>query len=124
MTDDDLTEEELQKLTEMRKEESHGSQLETEANQPDFVDAIADALTRVEDGKLSGSVSFYDPRGALIAALQADDRDDVARALAEAAGNEYEDDWIEVRCSVEHFGRHSKTMHRRSLRTRRRRRPV
>jgi hypothetical protein len=94
MTDDDLSEDEKRKLTAMRDEETHGSLLETEADQPDFVDAVAEELTRVENGELSGSVSFYDPRGAaLIAALQDDDRDDVARALAKATGGEYDPAW-------------------------------
>jgi hypothetical protein len=94
MTDSDLTEEEKRKLTTLREKEDHGSQLETEADQPDFVDAVTEELTRVENGDLSGSVSFYDPRGAaLIAALQDDDRDDVARALAEAANSDYEPAW-------------------------------
>ena len=94
MTDDNLTEEEKRKLTTLRDEDAHGSQLETEADQPDFVDAVAEELTRVENGDLSGSVSFYDPRGAaLLAALQDDGRDDVARALAEATGSEYEAAW-------------------------------
>lgn len=94
MTDSDLSEDEKRKLTAMREEETHGSQLETEADQSDFVDAVAEELTHVENGELSGSVSFYDPRGAaLIAALQNDDRDDVARALAEAADGEYESTW-------------------------------
>ena len=94
MSDSDLTDEEKQKLASLRDEEAHGSQLQAEAGQPDFVDAVVEELTRVEEGDLSGSVSFYDPRGAaLIAALQNDDRDDVARALAEAAGAEYDSGW-------------------------------
>lgn len=94
MTDDNLSEDERRKLTAMRDEETHGSQLETEADQPNFVDAVAEKLTRVENGELSGSVSFYDPRGAaLIAALQDDERDDVARTLAEATGGEYDSAW-------------------------------
>lgn len=71
MTDETTDE----KLAQMRKESvsGKGDRLESEADQPDMVDHIADALERADDGDLTKTISVWDPSmAALFDALQED----------------------------------------------------
>lgn len=73
MTDKDTEE----KLKEMREEESTGNRIDRDnpQNQPDFADALTDALDRADDGDLTETVTAYDPTlAALLTALDNDDR--------------------------------------------------
>jgi len=80
------------KLNELREEESKGNRLDREdpQSQPDFVDALDDALESIDQGELSDTITAYDPKlAAVLQALEEDDRmDDVFEQLQEAyAGN-------------------------------------
>jgi hypothetical protein len=76
------------KLSELREEESKGNRLDREnpQSQPDFVDALDDALESIDQGELSDTITAYDPRlAAVLQALEEDDRmDDVFEQLQEA----------------------------------------
>lgn len=76
------------KLNELREEESKGNRLDREnpQSQPDFVDALDDALESIDQGELSDTITAYDPKlAAVLQALEEDDRmDDVFDQLQEA----------------------------------------
>ncbi|MDQ2055520.1 MULTISPECIES: hypothetical protein [unclassified Halobellus] len=80
MTDDDLEK--------LRQEESHGNRLDRDdpSAQPDFVDALDEALEAVENGETGDTITAYDPTlAAVLRALEEDDRlDDVFEQLQEA----------------------------------------
>ena len=76
------------KLNELREEESKGNRLDREdpQSQPDFVDALDDALESIDQGELSDTITAYDPKlAAVLQALEEDDRmDDIFEQLQEA----------------------------------------
>jgi hypothetical protein len=76
------------KLSELREEESKGNRLDREnpQSQPDFVDALDDALESIDQGELSDTITAYDPRlAAVLQALEEDNRmDDIFEQLQEA----------------------------------------
>lgn len=76
------------KLNELREEESKGNRLDREnpQSQPDFVDALDDALESIDQGELSDTITAYDPKlAAVLQALEEDDRmDDIFEQLKEA----------------------------------------
>jgi len=59
------------KLNQLREEESKGNRLDRDdpQSQPDFVDALDDALESIDQGELSETITAYDPK--LAAVLQA-----------------------------------------------------
>jgi len=84
MTDDDIDD----KLNELREEESKGNRLDRDdpQSQPDFVDALDEALEAISQGELSDTITAYDPKlAAVLQALEEDDRmDDVFEELQDA----------------------------------------
>lgn len=84
MTDDNIDD----KLNELREEESKGNRLDRDdpQSQPDFVDALDEALEVISEGELSDTITAYDPKlAAVLQALEDDDRmDDVFEQLQEA----------------------------------------
>lgn len=76
------------KLSELREEESKGNRLDREdpQSQPNFVDALDDALESIDQGELSDTITAYDPKlAAVLQALEEDDRmDDIFKQLQEA----------------------------------------
>lgn len=84
MTDKDTEE----RLEELRKEESTGNRIDRDnpQNQPDFVDAIADALDDAKNGDASETITGYDPSiAALLQALEDEGRlEDVLEQLQAA----------------------------------------
>lgn len=83
----DNTDEELQKL---REKESKGNRLDREdpQTQPDFVDAIEEALDAVAEGKESDTVTAYDPR--LAAVLEALEKEQQMENVFEQLREAYE----------------------------------
>lgn len=84
MTDSERDEE----LRELREQESQGNRLERDnpEAQPDFVDAVEDALEAVDNGDSGDTITAYDPRlAAVLQALDDDERlDDVFEQLQAA----------------------------------------
>lgn len=84
MTDDNIDD----KLNELREEESKGNRLDRDdpQSQPDFVDALDEALEAINEGELSDTITAYDPKlAAVLQALEDDERmDDVFEQLREA----------------------------------------
>jgi len=84
MSDDTIDD----KLNELREEESKGNRLDRDdpQSQPDFVDALDEALEAISQGEMSDTITAYDPRlAAVLQALEEDDRmDDVFEELQEA----------------------------------------
>jgi len=84
MSDDTIDD----KLNELREEESKGNRLDRDdpQSQPDFVDALDEALEAISQGETSDTITAYDPRlAAVLQALEEDDRmDDVFEELQEA----------------------------------------
>lgn len=84
MTDDNIDD----KLNELREEESKGNRLDRDdpQSQPDFVDALDEALEAISQGELSDTITAYDPKlAAVLQALEDDDRmDDVFEELQDA----------------------------------------
>ena len=84
MTDDNIDD----KLNELREEESKGNRLDRDdpQSQPDFVDALDEALEAISQGELSDTITAYDPKlAAVLQALEEDDRmDDVFEQLQNA----------------------------------------
>lgn len=84
MTDDNIDDE----LNELREEESRGNRLDRDdpGSQPDFVDALDDALEAISEGEMSDTITAYDPKlAAVLQALEEDDRmDDVFEQLQDA----------------------------------------
>jgi hypothetical protein len=76
------TDEELEKL---REQESKGNRLDREnpQSQPDFADAIEEALAAVAEGDTSDTITAYDPRlAAVLEALEQEGKmDDVFEQL-------------------------------------------
>ena len=83
----DNTDEELQKL---REKESKGNRLDREdpQTQPDFVDAIEEALDAVAEGEESDTVTAYDPR--LAAVLEALEKEQQMENVFEQLREAYE----------------------------------
>lgn len=71
-----MTDETDDKLEALREEESKGNRLDRDnpEAQPDFVDALEQALEAVDDGQTGDTITAYDPN--LSAVLQALDDDD------------------------------------------------
>jgi len=84
MTDDTIDD----KLNELREEESKGNRLDRDdpQSQPDFVDALDEALEAISEGELSDTFTAYDPKlAAVLQALEEDGRmDDVFEQLQNA----------------------------------------
>ena len=84
MTDDNID----NKLNELREEESKGNRLDRDdpQSQPDFVDALDEALEAISQGELSDTITAYDPKlAAVLQALEEDGRmDGVFEELHEA----------------------------------------
>jgi hypothetical protein len=84
MTDDNIDD----KLNELREEESKGNRLDRDdpQSQPDFVDALDEALEAINQGELSNTITAYDPKlAAVLQALEDDGRmDDAFEQLQEA----------------------------------------
>lgn len=84
MTDDNIDD----KLNELREEESKGNRLDRDdpQSQPDFVDALDEALEAISQGELSDTITAYDPKlAAVLQALEEDGRmDGVFEELQEA----------------------------------------
>lgn len=76
------------KLNELREEESKGNRLDREDpnSQPDFVDAIDEALEAISQDELSDTITAYDPNlAAVLHALEEDERmDEVFAQLQDA----------------------------------------
>ena len=81
----DNTEDEL---AELREEESSGNRLDRDnpQAQPDFVDALEEALEEIADGNAGDTITAYDPNlSAVLVALEEDERmDDVFGQLQDA----------------------------------------
>jgi hypothetical protein len=88
MTDDDIDD----KLNELREEESKGNRLDRDdpQSQPDFVDALDEALEAISQGELSDTITAYDPK--LAAVLQALEKDDQMDDVFEQLQNAYDGD--------------------------------
>ena len=84
MTDDNIDD----KLNELREEESKGNRLDRDdpQSQPDFVDALDEALEAISQDELSDTITAYDPKlAAVLQALEKDDQmDDVFEQLQDA----------------------------------------
>ena len=84
MTEDNIDD----KLNELREEESKGNRLDRDdpQSQPDFVDALDEALEAISDGDMSDTITAYDPKlAAVLQALEEDDRmGDVFEQLQQA----------------------------------------
>jgi hypothetical protein len=83
----DNTDEELQKL---REKESKGNRLDREdpQTQPDFIDALEEALDAVAEGKESDTVTAYDPR--LAAVLEALEKEQQMKNVFEQLREAYD----------------------------------
>lgn len=83
-----MTDEIDDKLDELREEESKGNRLDRDdpQAQPDFVDALDEALEAISEGDLSDTITAYDPKlAAVLQALEEDDRmEDVFEQLQDA----------------------------------------
>lgn len=88
MTDDNIDD----KLNELREEESKGNRLDRDdpQSQPDFVDALDEALEAISQGELSDTITAYDPK--LAAVLQALEEDDQMDDVFEQLQNAYDGD--------------------------------
>jgi hypothetical protein len=88
MTDDNIDD----KLNELREEESKGNRLDRDdpQSQPDFVDALDEALDSISQGELSDTITAYDPK--LAAVLQALEEDDQMDDVFEQLQNAYDGD--------------------------------
>jgi hypothetical protein len=80
------------KLNELREEESKGNRLDRDdpQSQPDFVDALDDALESIDQGELSETITAYDPK--LAAVLQALEEDNQMDEVFEQLQETYEGD--------------------------------
>jgi hypothetical protein len=80
------------KLNELREEESKGNRLDRDdpQSQPDFVDALDDALESIDQGELSETITAYDPK--LAAVLQALEEDNQMDEVFEHLQETYEGD--------------------------------
>lgn len=88
MTEDNID----AKLDELRDEESRGNRLDRDdpQAQPDFVDALDDALEATSNGEVSDTITAYDPNlAAVLHALDKDERmDEVFEQLQSAYDGE------------------------------------
>lgn len=80
------------KLNELREQESKGNRLDRDdpQSQPDFVDALDEALEAISQGDIADTITAYDPKlAAVLQALEEDEQmDNVFEQLQKAYDGE------------------------------------